>query len=495
MGTVQCEMCKSILPSHARFCGRCGRVIRPVVSNTLAAPSIVEHNVPIDVSPTVSIFFSYAHRDKWLRDRLEDHLSNLKYRGLITTWYDREISAGQEWAQQIDIYLNKAQIILLLISAHFMASEYCYSIEMKRALERHERREADVIPILLRPVLFTDAPFAKLQMLPTNGKPVIRWRDRDSAFVDIAYGIERIAQKYSLSATSTRSVSPIPTAQAGGSWGEQSAHPVSLKGAGSTVPTVSAGGSWGEQSAHPHPVQRSRPVPRISSGNVRLLPIGIVVSVVGLAAAGIFVLSQHPNLIPLVEVIVGSLILLVGIFLAIRVLVKRVATQRREQEQTQIRQLEAARRREQEQTLRRRLEEAHRHREREEAQRREQERVYYEKALSAYEQALHQINADATAYRGKGNALVGLERYNEALTAFEQAVMLKPLPSVYVSMGNVLATLGRCDEAMAAYKQALALEDTYVSAYTGMSKALLQLGRMQEAEQMREQAKQLGDDD
>jgi hypothetical protein len=142
------------------------------------------------------VFFSYAHRDKGFRDRLEEHLSNLKYRGLITTWYDREISAGEEWAQQIDISLNKAHVILLLISASFMASEYCYSIEMRRALERHERQEADVIPILLRPVLFTDAPFAKLQMLPTNGKPIVLWRDRDSTFVDIAYALERVAQKY-----------------------------------------------------------------------------------------------------------------------------------------------------------------------------------------------------------------------------------------------------------------------------------------------------------
>src|SRR5262245_36343486 len=70
-------------------------------------------------------------------------------------------------------------------------------MEMKRAMERHELGKADVIPILLRPVLFTEAPFAKLQMLPTNGKPVMRWRDRDSAFVDIAYGIEKVAQKYS----------------------------------------------------------------------------------------------------------------------------------------------------------------------------------------------------------------------------------------------------------------------------------------------------------
>src|SRR5256885_7816528 len=143
------------------------------------------------------VFFSYAHQDKRFRDRLEDHLSILKYRGLIATWHDREIRAGEEWGQQIDIYLDKAHIILLLISSDFMASEYCYSIEMKRALELHEQRKADVIPILVRPVLYTDAPFAKFQMLPTNRKPIIRWRDRDSAFFDIASGIERVAQKYS----------------------------------------------------------------------------------------------------------------------------------------------------------------------------------------------------------------------------------------------------------------------------------------------------------
>src|SRR5436305_5889313 len=145
--------------------------------------------------PRALVFFSYARRDKMLRDRLEDHLSNLKYRGIIVTWYDREISAGDEWARQIDIYLDQAHIILLLISSDFMASEYCYSIEMKRALERHERGEADVIPILLRPVLYTDAPFAKLQFLPTGGKPVVTWRNRDSAFVDIAFGIQQVVEE------------------------------------------------------------------------------------------------------------------------------------------------------------------------------------------------------------------------------------------------------------------------------------------------------------
>ena len=198
-------------------------------------------------------------------------------------------------------------------------------------------------------------------------------------------------------------------------------------------------------------------------------------SLLGLLSAGIL-LVQHPNFIPFVGVIAGSLILLAGVLLAIRTLVKRAqsrATRSREQEQAQRRQLEEARRREQEQA----------------------QRQGNEKALVAYEQALHLNNADATAYQGKGNALVGLERYDEAFTAFEQAVILTPLPTAYVSMGNVLETLGRYEGAVAAYEQALALDGSYAPAYSGMSKALLQLGRKQEAERAHEQAKQLGDDD
>src|SRR5260370_24472331 len=93
-------------------------------------PPLTLPDSPLERDRGTFVFFSYAHRDKGFRDRLEEHLSNLKYRGLITTWYDGEISAGEEWAQQIGIYLNKANIILLLISASFMASDYCYSIEM-----------------------------------------------------------------------------------------------------------------------------------------------------------------------------------------------------------------------------------------------------------------------------------------------------------------------------------------------------------------------------
>ncbi len=144
----------------------------------------------------VIVFFSYVKRDKMLRDRLEEHLSNLKYKGLVQTWHDRDILAGSDWLEQIDISMHNAQIILLLISSTFMASDYCYGKEMQQALQLHAQKKATVIPILLRPVLYTDAPFARLSMLPTNGKPVTSWRDRDSAFVDVALNIEKVALYY-----------------------------------------------------------------------------------------------------------------------------------------------------------------------------------------------------------------------------------------------------------------------------------------------------------
>lgn len=141
------------------------------------------------------IFFSYSQRDQRLRNQLETQLSFLRREGLITTWYNHKIMAGDEWAGKIDEHLNKAQIILLLVSADFIASDYCYGIEMRRALERHEAGKARVIPVILRPIEWKQTPFGKLKPLPTGGKPVIKWTDRDSAFHDIAQGIRKVIEE------------------------------------------------------------------------------------------------------------------------------------------------------------------------------------------------------------------------------------------------------------------------------------------------------------
>ena len=140
----------------------------------------------------LQVFCCYARKDQQLLNDLKAQLMPLQHRGLITIWADTDINAGLEWEQEIDKHLNTAQIILLLISADFMASDYCYSKEMKRALERHEQGKARVIPVILRPVSWQDGPLGNLQALPRDAKPV---RDRswnkDAAFADVVDGIRR----------------------------------------------------------------------------------------------------------------------------------------------------------------------------------------------------------------------------------------------------------------------------------------------------------------
>ncbi len=136
-------------------------------------------------SKVLKIFYCYARKDKPLRDEMDLHLSALKRQNSVITWADHEIAPGEDWAKSIDSHLNDADIVFLLVSPHFMGSDYSYGIEMKRALERHEQRQARVVPIILRPVDWEDAPFSKLQVLPTNAQPVTSWPDRDTAFADI----------------------------------------------------------------------------------------------------------------------------------------------------------------------------------------------------------------------------------------------------------------------------------------------------------------------
>lgn len=137
----------------------------------------------------VSVFISYAHEDRRLRAGMEKQLSILKRQRLLAIWHDREITAGSEWSGEISAHLDKADLILLLISPDFVASDYCYDVEMKRAVERHDAGEARVIPVILRSVMWSNTPFSKLQALPTDGKPINTWGDRDAAFLDVAEGI------------------------------------------------------------------------------------------------------------------------------------------------------------------------------------------------------------------------------------------------------------------------------------------------------------------
>ncbi|MDQ2903262.1 MAG: toll/interleukin-1 receptor domain-containing protein [Chloroflexota bacterium] len=140
----------------------------------------------------VRIFFSYSHEDEQLRNELEKHLRILQRQGKIISWSNRETGVGQDWAKEINSNIRIADIILLLISPGFMDSDYCYSIEMTQALERHKRSEAYIIPIILRAVDWKEAPFSNLHCLPSNGKPITSWHNLDEAFFEVAEGIRKV---------------------------------------------------------------------------------------------------------------------------------------------------------------------------------------------------------------------------------------------------------------------------------------------------------------
>lgn len=142
----------------------------------------------------LTVFISYSHVDENFRNDLVKHLDPLRRLGLIETWHDRKIKPGEVWDSAISSNLENAQIILLLVSIDFINSEYCYDVELERALERHDNGEAKVIPIILRACMWQQTPFAKLQTLPKDAQAVALWPDRDSAFVNVAEGIRQAAK-------------------------------------------------------------------------------------------------------------------------------------------------------------------------------------------------------------------------------------------------------------------------------------------------------------
>ncbi len=303
----------------------------------------------------------YARRDKILRDRLEDHLSSLKYRGLITAWHDQELLPDEEATPQFEQYVHAAHIVLLLVSSYAMAS-YFGSKQIQRVMERLRQQEIDVIPILLRPVLLKGAPFAELRMLPSNGKPVVQWRDRDSAFVEVAYGIEKVASKYTEA---------------------------------------------------------------ILMGDKQLLSD-----------------DDCPES-PVMEIYEADL----------------------SPEQ------------------------------REDARGRLLKRRYYEMSVEVYQTALMRDPFDGLALRSLGNALYGLERYDEAQGLLLQAIQYDPTSATYASLGNALSALQDYDEAALAYTKALELDPTAALTYHNLARTLALLGRTQEAQQVQAKLKLLDYDE
>ena len=143
--------------------------------------------IQLETTPTKpkprKLFYSYSHKDESLRDELDAHLTLLKREGFISDWHDRKIRAGDDWGRAISDNLNSADVILFLVSPHFLASTYCRDVEVARAMERHHNGEATVVPIILKPCVWMTKDFAKLEPLPKTGRPISEWPDSGFAHV------------------------------------------------------------------------------------------------------------------------------------------------------------------------------------------------------------------------------------------------------------------------------------------------------------------------
>ncbi len=145
-------------------------------------------------SKALKVFVSYSHVDESFKTDLLKHLEPLRKLEIVDTWHDRKIKAGDDWDKQISQNLESADLILLIVSIDFINSSYCYDVELERALERHARKEAVIIPVIVRSCMWHSTPFASIQAIPKDGRPVSLWPDRDEAMLALAESIKQTAE-------------------------------------------------------------------------------------------------------------------------------------------------------------------------------------------------------------------------------------------------------------------------------------------------------------
>lgn len=194
-----CQPCTISLPTPEQIQAACATAAARTARATFVGRQGALPGAPEAVAgnTAVTVFSSYAPKDRRYLEQLETQLALLRREGLIESWSARNIGAGEHDHAQSNRHLESAQIILLLISPDFIASDYAYDVEVRRAMERHAAGETCVIPVLLRPCEWHRAPFGELHALPENGKPVTdrSWHTRDEAFCRIAEGIRQTVER------------------------------------------------------------------------------------------------------------------------------------------------------------------------------------------------------------------------------------------------------------------------------------------------------------
>jgi TIR domain/Putative peptidoglycan binding domain len=143
----------------------------------------------------LKLFLSYAHEDRDILEGLRKHLAPLRYEQVVADWFDREITPGEDWDREILTRLESADLVIVIVSADFVASEYAFGTELTRALELHDHGRLRVIPVIGRNCRWQNLPFARLQALPEGALAISGWPDRDDAYVSVVVGVERAARE------------------------------------------------------------------------------------------------------------------------------------------------------------------------------------------------------------------------------------------------------------------------------------------------------------
>ncbi len=371
----------------------------------------------------ISVFSSYAQEDVGLLDELDKHLSAMERLKKIVGWDNRDVQAGAERDKENEEHLNAAQIILLLISPDFMNSDDCYN-EMRRALELHENGQTCVIPIILRPFQIKDAPFSQLKILPTDGRAVTVWHNRDEAFADVARGIEEVVEKL-LSKTKEQ---------------------------------------WFVEGLAHHKARRYEQALKAYEQIIQLDPD--YARAYRSKGDVFFDLHRYEEALDLYQ-------------RAIRLDPNHARIHRNIGDiLSRLKQYDKALAA-YEEAIRIELQSAPLYNDKGKL-------LYglgrYEEALVAFESATVLDSHFADAYNNKGSALSRLNRYIEALSAYEQAIRLSPnFALAHNNKGRALHHLRRYKEALAAFEEAVRLNPQFRGAYNNMADTLEQLGRREEA--------------
>jgi tetratricopeptide (TPR) repeat protein len=419
------------------------------------------------MSPTIEIFCCYAREDQELLRHLKTHLMLLQRQGLITIWSDTDISAGTAWEEQIEKHLDSSHIVLLLVSADFMASDYCYSKEMQRAMQRHECGEAHVIPVLLRPILWKDAPFAKLQALPRNGKPITdrSWHTEDDALLDVAEQISTVVKVLRVQNTLEEADSLSTTQRY-----EEALvlyNQVTLLEPNSALAQLRKGETLlalerYEESlaAFDQAVHIDQTIANVHFYEEKALTLSKLLRFEECLTAFDEALRLDPRS-------VHSYTEKAQILLQLHFYSEALATY---EQLTQLDPNNAEHYHYQGDIL--------------------VELGRFPQALEAYEQAIRIDPKEAIYYAKLGTLLSDFNRYEEALNAYEQAIHLEPTQAEYnQKRGDLFVKLKRYEEALQSYKECMRTNpDVNPHCYHGMGQAMFGLGQYKEALAAYEQA-------